>query len=75
MRTSVMSQMPTASLRIGALSTRTGHSIHAIRWYEAQGLMPGVLRDGGGRRVYAEGHVAWLQLMQRLRHRKAAAAA
>jgi len=25
--------------------------------------------------VYAEGHVAWLQLMQRLRHRKAAAAA
>jgi len=67
MRTSVMSHISTASLRIGALSTRTGHSIHAIRWYEAQGLMPGVQRDGGGRRVYAEGHVAWLQLMQRLR--------
>jgi len=55
------------SLHIGALSARTGHSIHAIRWYEAQGLMPGVVRDGGGRRVYADGHVAWLQLMQRLR--------
>ena len=60
---------------IGELSARSGRSIHTIRWYEAQGLMPGVQRDGGGRRVYAEGHVAWLQLMQRLRHRKAAAAA
>ena len=53
MRTSVMSHMPAASLRIGALSSRTGHSIHAIRWFEAQGLMPGVQRDDGGRRVKA----------------------
>lgn len=59
--------MSTPSLRIGALSARTGHSVHTIRWYEAQGLMPGVVRDGGGRRVYADGHVGWLELMQRLR--------
>jgi DNA-binding transcriptional MerR regulator len=60
--------MPTTpSLHIGALSARTGHSVHTIRWYEAQGLMPGVQRDGGGRRVYADGHVGWLELMQRLR--------
>src|SRR5688572_33400583 len=58
--------MPTP-LHIGALSARTGHSVHTIRWYEAQGLMPGVVRDGGGRRVYADGHVGWLELMQRLR--------
>jgi DNA-binding transcriptional MerR regulator len=56
-----------APLHIGALSARTGHSVHTIRWYEAQGLMPGVQRDGGGRRVYADGHVGWLELMQRLR--------
>src|SRR5512134_2027610 len=56
-----------APLHIGALSARTGHSVHTIRWYEAQGLMPGVQRDGGGRRVYADGHVGWLVLMQRLR--------
>jgi DNA-binding transcriptional MerR regulator len=54
-------------LHIGALASRTGHSVHTIRWYEAQGLMPGVQRDGGGRRVYADGHVGWLELMQRLR--------
>ena len=55
------------SLRIGELAARSGHSIHTIRWYEAQGLIPGVARDAGGRRVYDERHLGWLELMQRLR--------
>ncbi|MCW5656166.1 MAG: MerR family transcriptional regulator [Burkholderiaceae bacterium] len=59
--------MTPTPLHIGALAARTGHSVHTIRWYEAQGLMPGVVRDRGGRRVYADGHVGWLELMQRLR--------
>lgn len=54
-------------LHIGAFAARTGRSIHTIRWYEAQGLMPGVQRDAGGRRLYSAEHVAWLQLMLRLR--------
>jgi DNA-binding transcriptional MerR regulator len=41
--------------------------VHTIRWYEAQGLMPGVLRDGGRRRVYTPDHVLWLELVHRLR--------
>jgi DNA-binding transcriptional MerR regulator len=56
-----------SAFHIGALSARTGRSIHTIRWYEAQGLIPGVARDGGGRRVYGELHVGWLALMERLR--------
>jgi len=56
-----------SAFHIGALSVRTGRSIHTIRWYEAQGLIPGVARDGGGRRVYGELHVGWLDLMDRLR--------
>ena len=56
-----------SAFHIGALSARTGRSIHTIRWYEAQGLIPGVARDGGGRRVYGELHVGWLALMDRLR--------
>ncbi|HSV51426.1 MAG TPA: MerR family transcriptional regulator [Burkholderiaceae bacterium] len=52
---------------IGELSRRTGRSVHTIRWYEAQGLMPGVARDGGGRRVYGTLHASWLDLMDRLR--------
>ena len=56
-----------SNLRIGELSARTGRSIHTIRWYEAQGLMPGVVRNSGGQRVYNTLHVDWLDLMDRLR--------
>lgn len=58
---------PPESLRIGQLAARTGRSIHTLRWYEAQGLIPGVVRDTGGRRRYSERHVDWLDLMDRLR--------
>lgn len=54
--------MPGSAFRIGELAARTGRSVHAIRWYEAQGLVPGVARDEGGRRVYGELHVSWLDL-------------
>ena len=54
-------------LRIGELARRTGRSIHTIRWYESQGLIPGVIRDRGRRRVYTEYHIGWLDLMERLR--------
>jgi len=54
-------------LRIGELSARSGRSVHTIRWYETMGLMPGVVRDGSGRRVYTELHVGWLELVDRLR--------
>jgi len=52
---------------IGELAARTGRTVHAIRWYETQGLVPGVARDEGGRRLYGEPHVGWLDLMERLR--------
>lgn len=52
---------------IGQLAARTGRSVHTIRWYEAQGLIPGVARDAGRRRVYGELHISWLDLMDRLR--------
>ena len=52
---------------IGELAKRTGRGVHAIRWYEKQGLIPGVTRDAGGRRVYSDLHLTWLDLMDRLR--------
>jgi DNA-binding transcriptional MerR regulator len=55
------------ALGIGELASRTGRSVHAIRWYEAQGLIPGVVRDAGGRRRYDVRHLEWLGLMERLR--------
>jgi len=55
------------ALGIGELAARTQRTTHAIRWYETQGLMPGVLRDAGGRRRYNARHVDWLLLLDRLR--------
>jgi DNA-binding transcriptional MerR regulator len=63
----VPSPTPATTLRIGQLSELTGRSIHALRWYEAQGLIPGVVRDAGGRRQFNDQHVAWIALMDRLR--------
>ena len=53
-------------LRIGELARRTGRSVHTIRWYEQQGLLPPVPRLGT-HRLYSNRHVEWLELMDRLR--------
>jgi len=53
-------------LRIGELAERTGRSVHTIRWYEAQGLLPTVPRQGANR-VYSNRHVEWMELVDRLR--------
>ncbi|MGH8176984.1 MAG: MerR family transcriptional regulator [Steroidobacter sp.] len=55
------------AMLIGKLARLTGRSVHTIRWYESQRLMPGVRRDLQGRRIYADGHVQWLELLERLR--------
>jgi DNA-binding transcriptional MerR regulator len=57
----------TPTLRIGELARLSGRSVHTIRWYEAQRLMPGAARDAGGRRVFSQAHVQWLGLLGRLR--------
>lgn len=60
-------QLRIKELHIGDVASRTGRSVHTIRWYERQGLIPGVSRDRGGRRVYSDYHIGWLDLMERLR--------
>ena len=62
-----LAEQMSQTFRIGEIADRTGLSIHALRWYEAQGLVPGVLRDQGGRRVYSELHLGWIDLVDRLR--------
>lgn len=53
--------------RIGELAARSGRSKHAIRWYDAQGLIPGVQRDAAGQRRFSNRHVEWLGFVDRLR--------
>lgn len=57
----------TGSFHIGELARRSGRSVHAIRWYETQGVIPNVARNGAGRRCYDEFHVGWLDMIDRLR--------
>lgn len=52
---------------IGKVAALSGHSVHTIRWYEAQGLIPGVDRDAGGRRVYLQAHIDHLGFLEHLR--------
>ncbi|MEV6594171.1 MerR family transcriptional regulator [Streptomyces acidicola] len=49
------------SLSIGQVAERTGLSVHALRFYEREGLFVNPVRRGpGGRRVYSEDDVDWL---------------
>lgn len=66
----VAGQAPDARpvLSIGQVSGRTGLSVHALRFYEREGLLATpVYRDSGGRRVYSEWDLEWLELCIKLR--------
>ena len=45
----------------------TGFSLDTLRYYERLGLLDGVARTAGGRRVFGDEHVAWLGLLRCLR--------
>ncbi|NUP02126.1 MAG: MerR family transcriptional regulator [Hamadaea sp.] len=55
-------------LSIGQVAARTGLSIHALRFYEREGLLANPIRRGpAGHRVYSEQDVQWLNLCVILR--------
>jgi len=55
-------------LSIGEVADRTGLSVHALRFYEREGiLVDPVRRAAGGRRLYGEDDVEWLRLCILLR--------
>jgi DNA-binding transcriptional MerR regulator len=55
-------------LSIGEVAERTGLSVHALRFYEREGLLATpVYRAPGGRRVYSEWDLEWLDLCIKLR--------
>ena len=57
-----------ASLSIGQVAERTGLSVHALRFYEREGILADpVRRELNGRRVYSEGDVDWLTMCIKFR--------
>jgi DNA-binding transcriptional MerR regulator len=54
-----------SQLKIGELARRAGCTVKAVRFYEARGLLPSPPRSPSGYRLYTEGHLRCLQLIQR----------
>ena len=52
---------------ISQVREQTGLSARTIRYYEELGLLPGVRRRAGGRRVYGEDEIERLRFVQRLK--------
>ncbi|MEV4618518.1 MerR family transcriptional regulator [Asanoa sp. NPDC049573] len=53
---------------ISEVATRTGLSVHALRFYEREGLFAAEInRNASGRRVYSDDDVEWVSLCARLR--------
>jgi DNA-binding transcriptional MerR regulator len=59
---------PERSLAIGEVAESTGLSVHALRFFEREGLLlRDIPRTRGGRRVYERADIEWLALCNRLR--------
>lgn len=54
-------------LAIADVQARTGLSARTLRYYEEVGLLPGVRRRAGGRRVYGEPELERLRFITRLK--------
>jgi DNA-binding transcriptional MerR regulator len=60
--------MAGASFSIGEVAELTGMSVHTLRFYERQGLLPfTVRRSSDGRRRYGEDELAWMTVILNLR--------
>ncbi|MFC4336537.1 MerR family transcriptional regulator [Salininema proteolyticum] len=56
------------AIPIGEVAVETGLSIHALRYFEREGLMlRAIPRSSGGQRRYGRADVDWLVLVNRLR--------
>lgn len=66
-----MTELATSSqprLSIGEVAQRTGLSVHALRFYEREGLLASpVQRTADGRRAYRERDLTWLDVCIKLR--------
>ena len=55
-------------LSIGQAAAKTGLSVHTLRLYEREGLFHAeVRRDAGGRRVYGQPDLDWLEVCTKFR--------
>jgi DNA-binding transcriptional MerR regulator len=66
-QTSTVPEAGAPGLTIAAVCQQTGLSPRTLRYYEELGLLPGVRRRAGGRRVYGRNELQRLRFIQRLK--------
>lgn len=52
---------------IGQVAKKTGLSTHTLRYYEKEGLLPFVRKNGSGLRVFADSDIGWLEMIECLK--------
>lgn len=53
---------------IGEISERTGLTISQIRYYDKEGLIPGIARNDAGIRQFTDGDVQWIGVVTCLKN-------
>lgn len=57
----------TMGYSIGQVSKKMGLTAHTLRYYEKEGLLPFVKKNGAGLRVFSDNDLGWLELIECLK--------
>lgn len=52
---------------IGQVATKTGLTVHTLRYYEKEGLLPFVRKSSSGLRMFSDNDLAWLSIIECLK--------
>jgi len=59
----IVTDVEPGGLTIGQAAQRTGLSVHTLRFYEREGMLPAAVRRGpDGRRFYTDDDLQWLEI-------------
>lgn len=52
---------------IGQVAAQTGLTVHTLRYYEKEGLLPFVRKSSSGLRMFSDNDLAWLSIIECLK--------
>lgn len=52
---------------IGKVAAKTGLTVHTLRYYEKEGLLPFVRKSSSGLRMFSDNDLSWLSLIECLK--------
>lgn len=52
---------------IGQVAAKTGLTVHTLRYYEKEGLLPFVRKSSSGLRMFSDNDLGWLSIIECLK--------